>query len=557
MLTPSKNRNWLGALLMFSPVLVCMLIMLPRLGSPQFGLLDDGTTIATSQQMAAGKWNIANEVGSGRFRPAYWLYYGAIYLAAGPDARAFFTGNLLLFVFITAGLVTLVRINGGTRLAAGLAGLFFALAGAAIENFYTLSKPEAPQLLGFTLLLIAVSAYARVRHKAVKALLVVLALLAMAWSMSVKETGVAMVPISLAWLGIAWLVERRQAVRLETASRLVLVGSALVISAGFILLRTSLVTLGLPGGGYSSNYAFTLQRFLSSGLRWAGWLVRDYLYILPLALFLLALWIKQRSVPSGRRYLEWFVWMGVWIAIYLPWVYSLEYYLLPFALGCAAFCGLAVDQAVRYISQSGRIERFFLAACLASSFLLLLITLPNNVTNGRLQLVVDAANAEMLNYVADKLPQNGTLLVNLPQGYEYYHEIELHLDKLYHRSDILVQRFPFISDEAEQKTPVPFTIISPQIKNPPSLSVRLGVNEGITAQGSKAVRQLLGPDASPGYIVGRRYQLFTIDFLRIVCPLFRNRGYCAASNAVIDRTWLSYGWDIYTVTSHPQRSGAQ
>ena len=295
--TPSKNLNWLAVLLMFSPVIVCILIMLPRLGSAQFGLLDDGTTIATSQQIASGKWSLANEAGSGRFRPAYWLYYGLIYLVAGPDAQAYFVGNLLLFACITAGLIFLVRLNGGSRLAAGLAGLFFVLAGAVIENFYTLSKPEAPQVLGLTLLLIAVSAYARASTKGLKAFLIGLAFVSMTLVMTVKETGLAMVPISLAWLGIAWLGERKLTVRPETNSRLVLAGVILVISAGFILLRTTFVRLGLQGGGYSSNYSFTIQRFTASGLHWAGWLVRDYPYLLPLGLFLLVLWIKPQSVP--------------------------------------------------------------------------------------------------------------------------------------------------------------------------------------------------------------------------------------------------------------------
>jgi hypothetical protein len=163
----------------------------------------------------------------------------------------------------------------------------------------------------------------------------------------------------------------------------------------------------------------------------------------------------------------------------------------------------------------------------------------------------------MLNYVSVQLPQNAVLLINLPPGYEYYHEIELHLGVLYHRPDIVIQRFPFNSAESEQETPLPFTIISPQINNPPALSVRLGVNEGLSAQGNKAIRQFLGPNAAPGYKVDAGYRLFTIDILRIVCPFFKTRGYCAASSAVIDRTWLSYGWNIYTVMSHPQSSDAQ
>jgi hypothetical protein len=72
-----------------------------------------------------------------------------------------------------------------------------------------------------------------------------------------------------------------------------------------------------------------------------------------------------------------------------------------------------------------------------------------------------------------------------------------------------------------------------------------------------AIRQLLGPDAAPETKIERSYRLFTIDFLRIGCPFFKTRGYCAATTAILDRSWLSYGWSIYTVTSHPLAWGAQ
>lgn len=553
----SSDRNLLYSLLMFAPVLICVLIMLPRLSSAQFGLLDDGTTILTSQKIAAGTWSLGNEAGAGRFRPAYWLYYGLIYLAAGPDPRAFFAGNLAMFVLITAGLIFLVRINGGSRLAAGLAGLFFVLAGTAIENFYTLSKPEAPQVLGLTLLLIALSLYARSTSRIARLLLIALLILSMALVMAVKETGLAMIPISLAWLGIAWLVERDRVKRPDTGSRLVLVLVVFSIGLGFILLRARYVTLGLPGGGYSSNYAFTPQRFLSSGFHWAAWLVRDYPYLLPIGLFVLIAGIKRDLAPFGRRYLEWLVWMAVWVVVYLPWVYSLEYYLLPFAFGCAAFCGLAVDQGIQRLARSSSSGRVALGVYLGSVLALLVITIPNNVTNGRLQLAVDAANAQMLQDLAQSLPQNARLLVNLPPGNEYYHEIEMHLATLYHRPDITLQRFPFDSQASEAQTPLPYTILSPQVSNPPRLSVRLGVDAAISAQGNKRLKQFFGKDPAPQMTVERRYRNFTVDFLRIACPFFRNRGYCAASSGLLDRSWMTYRWNIFTVTQHPQSTSAQ
>src|ERR671924_195559 len=55
---------------------LAVVVMLPRLGSPQFGLLDDGLTLHTGHAVN-GRWASVLYLipETGRFFPAYWLAY--------------------------------------------------------------------------------------------------------------------------------------------------------------------------------------------------------------------------------------------------------------------------------------------------------------------------------------------------------------------------------------------------------------------------------------------------------------------------------------------------
>src|SRR5213594_18264 len=144
-----------------APVAMAGLVMLPRLASPQFGLLDDGLTLQTGREVI-GRWSSVLHLipETGRFFPAYWLVYSVIFGIVGVRPLAFFTVNVLLFAGVLAMLARLVRSSGGTRLQASVAALLFALSGPAVESFYTLSKAEPLQMTWIGLSLLATAAAA-------------------------------------------------------------------------------------------------------------------------------------------------------------------------------------------------------------------------------------------------------------------------------------------------------------------------------------------------------------------------------------------------------------
>ena len=82
MKTADRNRG-LALFLTISPIIVAVLIMLPRLLSPQFGLFDDGRSMVTAQKVTQGVWDMSVDDFEGRFRPLYWLFFALPYALFG------------------------------------------------------------------------------------------------------------------------------------------------------------------------------------------------------------------------------------------------------------------------------------------------------------------------------------------------------------------------------------------------------------------------------------------------------------------------------------------
>ena len=69
-----RNRRAAQLFWLYSPALVCLALMLPRLLFPQFGLFDDGLMIGRARLLSQGEWALGEDFAAGRFRPMYWLY---------------------------------------------------------------------------------------------------------------------------------------------------------------------------------------------------------------------------------------------------------------------------------------------------------------------------------------------------------------------------------------------------------------------------------------------------------------------------------------------------
>src|SRR5438552_4158996 len=199
-----------------APAALALLVMLPRLASPQFGLLDDGLTLETGREMT-GRWSgvLALIPETGRFFPAYWLVYSAVFALVGARPLAFFVVNVAVLAGLLAILARLVRLSGGTSREALVTAVVFAACGPAVEAFYTLSKAEPLQMVWIGVALLATAAAVGDSRWGRRAAFGVLAASTSLLAFATKETNVALIPIASGWIAIELLSSgtRRQAAR--------------------------------------------------------------------------------------------------------------------------------------------------------------------------------------------------------------------------------------------------------------------------------------------------------------------------------------------------------
>ena len=310
-----------------APVAVAGLVMLPRLASPQFGLLDDGLTLQTGREVV-GRWSSTLHLipETGRFFPAYWLVYSVVVGIVGVRPLAFFVVNVLLLAGLLAVLARLVRLSGGTRLQAAVAAVVFALCGPTIETFYTLSKAEPLQLTWIGASLLATAAFAIEARRARRASLIALAAATLLLAHATKETSVVLLPISLGWLAVERWSSRERGPWARFAASYVAIN--VVAAVAFAALRWSYAPLGLAEGTYTRAYALHAGAIGAALFRISAWLVRDFAFLLPLlAVTVLSL---SDSRPAWRRPILYAgVWMAGWLAVYLPWPVTFEYICCP------------------------------------------------------------------------------------------------------------------------------------------------------------------------------------------------------------------------------------
>jgi hypothetical protein len=537
-----------------APVALALLVMLPRLASPQFGLLDDGLTLRIGREVAGAWWPVLHLIpDTGRFFPAYWLAYSAIFGVVGARPRAFFAVNVLLLAGLLALLGRLVRLGGGTRCHAAVAAGFFALSGPVIETFYTLSKAEALQMTGVGLSLLAAAASAA-RRRWARVGLAGLAAAALLVAHATKETSVVLVPIALGWLGIErWASQGRgTCARFATTY----VAANLVAALGFTGLRSYFAPLGLAEGWYTRAYSLDATTVGAALFRIAAWTVRDFAFLLPL-IVVAALTPVDGRTPSRRLILYAGVWMGGWLAVFLPWPATFAYHLLPFALGAAMLGGVVVGDLVHAGGHALKARRRAVAwGVLSATAVLWFVTIANAVADARVQLAVDRANADLVAFLAI-LPSQSRLVVNTEHPNEYLFELPLHLSEITRRGDIMVEH---VSRSARDgATAMPVFVATPGVTNRPVPTVRVPVDESSAKRVNATLHRLL---AGRGELVHQSWQralFLELGVHRLLCPvsvsLLVDPNYCPSDRGVIYWRTFGYGWQVHRLARPSADSG--
>lgn len=546
-LKAKQAPSWYSRYWIYTPLIICVLIMLPRLISPQFGLLDDGRSLTIAQGIVHGKWDLSWDVIAGRARPVYWAAFAFWYLLVGGHAFWYFLGNLIVFSATTYLLMRLVVLLGGSNLQAWLTGLIFALSTPVIENVYTLSKGENFQVLllvgAIGLIVLAIKSATGIRFW----LLIASAALLMLVACFTKENTLIMLPISFVWWGIS-LIGRWKHISsaqfVEKITRWIML-SSLVSGLLFYLGRTILLSSKILGVGQSSEFSFAPSQILNSIVRWGGWIMRDYIWLLPMGVMVLVLCLVQRRWPRSGLWWLTGVWMVFWLGLYLPWHFALEYYLLPFAAGTAVLVGVMVVEIIDRVQQPGRIWRWMSVVALALSALLLLATQANSFTDASIQLAQDTANARVLEYVAKNAPQGSLVVVNIQLANEYIEQMQLMLENFYHRSDLELVNYQG-EDLLLLKTQTHATyFLLADLKNQPKMTVRMGLDEPSLQMWNANVLPMLASWQAV-FQVTENPNILTIDYPRLLCPVIYRENYCSVGTVLVNYLPFHYQWTVYT-----------
>jgi len=534
--------------LLFSPVVVAFFVMLPRLLSPQFGLLDDGVTLRAVADVGSNDWTAAFTIarGSGRFFPSYFLFFYLVHALVGVNPFLFFAVNYAVFAAITGGLIGLVRLMGGTPFQAWAAGIFFVVSGPAVESFYTLSKPDPPQLLWVVISLLIAAVGVRSRNRWARLAGLAATTGALLVADTTKETGIVTVTVALGWLvvGRLGLDPARDEPYLTWRRRYVL--ASLLAAAGFFALRAYFGEPPLSQGEYSRLYRLEGVLGLGSLVDALALLSRDLAYLAPLAMLAVVLRIT-RPRPQRPLLLDAVVWMCGWLAVYLPWSWVVEYYLLPFAFGAAAFCGVVAGEAFQALrDERRRGVRATVAVCVGAFLVLFPLSMANVATNAAIQLAVDAANYQLVRFIS-ALPKGSVVSVNMPNPNEYAYEIGLHVRQTEGRPDIAVDYFE-TGAGASRAGAAGGYVATVVMKNQVVPGVRIPMNEGGAGELGQTLTRALGDGREPVFRIRGRVQLMMVNLHRPVCALLGTRAerpYCRWPAPFVDTRAFSYGWNVY------------
>lgn len=539
--------TWFARIWIFTPLLLCVLIMLPRLVSPQFGLLDDGRSITISQGIIHGKWDLSWDVIAGRARPLYWASFAFWYLLASGHAFWYYLGNLLTFLANTWLLVALVKTLSGSNIRAFLTGLVFTLSTPLIENVYTLSKGENLQVL-FILaaiwsVLLAVKSAKRLRYWV---LISIASLLILAACLT-KENSLIILPISMIWWGIAFLGRWRRlapAAFVERIARRIAL-SSLAGGVLFYIGRTLMLSSRILGVGQSSGFSFAPDQLINSAIRWGGWMLRDYLWLLPIVLVALVVCLASKRWPQTGLWWLALVWMAFWVGLYLPWHLAVGYYLLPFAAGAAVFSGVLLAEIIDIFNERGRFLKGLGVIALSLTALLLLLTQANSYTDASIQLAQDTANERVLDYIARNASQGSTVLVNIRLANEYIEQMQLMLASFYHRPDLTLINYQGEDLTALQSQSQASLFLLAEVSNQPKMTVRMGLDEpSLQIWNTSVFPALLSWHQS--YQVSANPQILTLDFPRLLCSVIYRENYCSTGSGLVNYRQFHYQWTVYT-----------
>ncbi len=540
-----KSKSRLSILMIIFPLILAVLIMLPRLSSAQFGLLDDYSMLDNVRNLIQGDWSMSHDLQAGRFRPVYWLYFTLIYGFAGPNPFWFFLTQLMLLLLLLFELQALMRMTGTKDWQMLVSSLVFLFSVPMIENFYTLSKGEPLQLVFLLASILYFEKTKSSQRTPTKALFTILSFLSILFAMLVKETAVIMIPLMALWYGFILIFNKKYHSQ-NRSNYLLFLGAAILAVMAYFGLRAAWGTATISGGTYSQRYDVTLQALITRVLRWMTMYAFYFHYLLPLAALTLIALFSQAIKEHTQHLFNWMVWVLLWMVVLLPWEYAEVYFLLPISLGFAMLIGFLAPSFLGLIASKKSSIRWISATLSAITILFMLVTLPNFYTLGQMQLTLDRVNKMMLEGTREIIPPNGQLFNGQDSKNEYERNIEKYYRDIGQRDDI---SYYFIDKEVFENFADASggIVILPYVHNQPTLTVRSGMEESYNLERRGVI--FIKADDRLTYLseFSDGFQILNINLPIFLCPLLDQAGFCEFQDPLIDTRKFIYRWEVYQI----------
>jgi len=541
-----KRKTIIRIITIGLPILIAVLLMIPRLTSAQFGLLDDGAMLGEVRKILAGDFSMQHDLQAGRFRPLYWGYFSLIYLLAGPSPFWFFFGHMVLLLILIIEIQTLTRQMGGKPWQELLTSLIFVFSMPIVENFYTLSKGEPLQMVFVLLALIGFEKLKIKSTNRVKWPIFTMIFISFLAALLVKETSMVLLPIAVLWTGYSFIIKKNGPDKIRKAN-LIFLG---IILSGIVtgtLLRSAWAGPSVAAGTYTERYDLSVLSLANKIARWLTLYAFYFHYLLPLAIVGLIAQFSTRKPLSDRQEnkLNWLVWAFVWIIALIPWEFTEVYYLLPFSIGIGILTSLIAPNIKRALQQ-GSSRNWVLKTSLAFALAMFLLTLPNFYTHARTQLIIDQANEKMLEKLQENIPQNGDAFIGMDAENEYVINTERFLRDRYDRQDI---HYDFVSLETlgglhHYSQGI---LVLPYIRNQPDLIVRIGMQEKFTIAWRENIISVMDDRLTELDEIRGSFPMLNINLPVLICPLVGEIGFCEEADPVIDTREFRYGWEVYRI----------
>ncbi len=539
-------------------LLLATLVMLPRLLTPDFGLLDDGVSLffgslGTQRGVFHAVATVVQADGQrGRFHPVHWAYLILQFRFGQYQPLLWFSVNCVLLGATGIIIARIAWLVSKDRLAATFSGAGYVLLPSTFENYYTLSKSEP--LLVFWLVTSAWLLFESIEHGGLWQRLLFgssCAFLGMAYY--TKETALAMVITTGIW-AIFELVRRRHSQEALTGGtmRLYLAVNVVFLVSFFLARRLSGVT-AIATGDDSRHYMISAHTILGSALRYTGWYLRDYPHVLTALGYLWVLHVLEHAKrrASARLLVIGVSWIIGSIALMLPWHSSLLYYLLPGNPGAAMILGLGLSNMIEHVRHQDRRVVVVSQAALALFISLAVVSGVNGFTHGRIQIAVDRGNAAMVDALVSAVPQDDQARVYFPADTEYLFELEAHLKVLKQRHEIDVEPAHKAQSDLAGSD---FFVVVPDIKNQPFPTVRIGMDEPGAKVWQERVAHVLAGKSRLVAHISERVPLAIIALDKPILGLLLGQRrwerifYSGRNSSWLDFQEFEYGWRIYAVS---------